>query len=614
MHEVTAPLWARELGRFIPIKPQFVLWGNIYDVYPFPCEGGVTTLRLQEYLNRTLTDLGYGLLLSWEPIYGFSLHKGDPELGKRMTGETFRPGESWPCTLTRCAELIEKLLTSNEGHGAVVINFSSRIPDITGNDMHEFYYRMFRLAQTAVPKMLPGGGQPRHHCIIWILDKENDLPPWYTINNPKIHTMAVPLPDFAARRAVAVTLSKSLAGFGELTVEQQEKSNSLFIDQTSGLHTAEIVSIVSLARREEIPFSRISDAIRLYKLGVPENPWAKLDLKKIAGADQLLQERVKGQQSAVQRASDIMKRAVFNLSGAQYARHSQRPKGVLFLAGPTGVGKTELAKAITELLFGSDTSCIRFDMSEFAREHADQRLVGAPPGYVGYDVGGELTNAVRQNPFSVLLFDEIEKAHPRILDIFLQILDDGRLTSGRGETVYFSETLIIFTSNLGIFETTADGVRRARVSPSMPYDEIRSKVMEAISSFFTYQISRPEILNRIGENIVVFDFIREQVAREIFKKMLQNVLYALTDQYRISVTFEEAAIQRLFEACCAELSMGGRGIGNKLEEVFVNPLSRLMFQLEATAGDRIHLLELRQEEGSWSLTAARQPALLSKSD
>jgi ATP-dependent Clp protease ATP-binding subunit ClpA len=281
---------------------------------------------------------------------------------------------------------------------------------------------------------------------------------------------------------------------------------------------------------------------------------------------------------------------------------------VLVLAGPTGVGKTELAKAVTELLFGSDTSCIRFDMSEFAREHADQRLVGAPPGYVGYDVGGELTNAVRQNPFSVLLFDEIEKAHPRILDIFLQILDDGRLTSGRGETVYFSESLIIFTSNHGIYETTSAGVRQARVTPAMPYEEIRTRVMEAISSFFTYQISRPEILNRIGENIVVFDFIRGEVAQEIFKKMLQNVLYALTDQYRISVTFDTVAVQRLYEACCAELTMGGRGIGNKLEEVFVNPLSRLLFQLEAAPGDRIHLQDLLQEGNLWSLMATRQSA------
>jgi len=610
MSDTITPLWARELGRFIPVKPQFVLWGNIYDVYPFPCEGGVTTLRLQEYLNRALTGLGYGLVLSWEPVYGFTLQAGDTELCKKMSGESLKPRENWPCSLTRCAELVEKLSGSSESHAAVVLNFSSRIPDITGNDMHEFYYRMFRHAQTSVPRLVAGQEQPRHHSLIWLLDKENDLPPWYTIANPKVRSMAIPMPDFPVRQAVVQGLSKGLAGFNELIPEQQEKGLTLFVDQTSGLQTSEIVSIVSLARREQIPFARISDAIRMYKLGVPENPWAKLDLKKIGQADTLLRERVKGQYQATGKAADIMKRAVFNLSGAQYARHSQRPKGVLFLAGPTGVGKTELAKAITELLFGSDTNCIRFDMSEFAREHADQRLVGAPPGYVGYDVGGQLTNAVRQNPFSVLLFDEIEKAHPRILDIFLQILDDGRLTSGRGETVYFSETLIIFTSNLGIFETTPEGGRRQRVTPSMSYDEIRTGVMEAVSAYFTYQISRPEILNRIGENVVVFDFIRSEVAREIFKKMLQNVLYTLGDQYRISVGFEPEAVQQLFDVCCDDLAMGGRGIGNRLEEVFINPLSRLMFQLEARDGDRLLIRQLEQKEGTWSLTASKTSELV----
>ena len=139
---------------------------------------------------------------------------------------------------------------------------------------------------------------------------------------------------------------------------------------------------------------------------------------------------------------DIIKRAVM---GVGAPRRGGRPRGVAFLAGPTGVGKTELAKTITSLLFGDESAYIRFDMSEFSAEHSDQRLIGAPPGYLGYDVGGGLTNAIREKPFSLLLFDEIEKAHPRILDKFLQILDDGVLTSGRGDRVYFSEALIVFT-------------------------------------------------------------------------------------------------------------------------------------------------------------------------
>ena len=181
---------------------------------------------------------------------------------------------------------------------------------------------------------------------------------------------------------------------------------------------------------------------------------------------------------------DIIKRAVTGLSGSQGSKLGGKPRGVLFFAGPTGVGKTELAKTLTEMLFGDERAYIRFDMSEFSAEHADQRLIGAPPGYVGYDSGGELTNAIKERPFSVVLFDEIEKAHPRILDKFLQILDDGVLTSGRGEKVYFSEAVVIFTSNLGIYKTDHEGKRIPNVTSNESYETVATKIREEIDSYF----------------------------------------------------------------------------------------------------------------------------------
>src|SRR5206468_8696984 len=230
---------------------------------------------------------------------------------------------------------------------------------------------------------------------------------------------------------------------------------------TEGLLLVDMQAIAQLARTEGVGYSAIADAVRRYKVGVTEDPWRKIDRDKISTASEFVRRRVKGQQHAVVHMLDIVKRAV---TGVGAPRRGSRPRGVAFLAGPTGVGKTELAKTITSLLFGDESAYIRFDMSEFSAEHADQRLIGAPPGYVGYDVGGELTNAVREKPFSVVLFDEIEKAHPRILDKFLQVLDDGVLTSGRGDRVYFSETFIIFTSNLGISRLDAAGERVANVT------------------------------------------------------------------------------------------------------------------------------------------------------
>lgn len=305
---------------------------------------------------------------------------------------------------------------------------------------------------------------------------------------------------------------------------------------------------------------------------------------------------------AVEKSVDIIRRAVFNLSGAQYSRFSMRPKGVLFFAGPTGVGKTELAKSITELLFGSESNYLRFDMSEFGHEHSDQRLVGAPPGYVGYDVGGELTNSVKQNPFSVILFDEIEKAHPKILDMFLQILDDGRLTSGRGETVYFSESLIVFTSNLGIYEMKPDGTKVQRVNPEMPYEKIQDEVLVAIEDFFKFKIARPEILNRIGDNIIVFDFIRQDVAGKILARMIKSIKAKLIESNQVAIDFAEGSLQKLAGLCAKDLSMGGRGIGNKVEAFFLNPLSSKLFELGVKAGDRV--IVDYDDEGNLLLTKA----------
>jgi ATP-dependent Clp protease ATP-binding subunit ClpA len=227
------------------------------------------------------------------------------------------------------------------------------------------------------------------------------------------------------REVLAATTLRSLDGHREATPPVIAEALQDFVDQTEGLILADLTAIGQLGRTEGLSFAAIGEAVRRYKVGIAEDPWARIDRDKIRNGSAFIRERVKGQDHAIVHVLDIVKRAV---TGVGAPRRGNRPRGVAFLAGPTGVGKTELAKTLTSLLFGDESAYIRFDMSEFSAEHSDQRLIGAPPGYVGYDVGGELTNAIREKPFSVVLFDEIEKAHPRILDKFLQILDDGVLS------------------------------------------------------------------------------------------------------------------------------------------------------------------------------------------
>jgi hypothetical protein len=595
------PKWAREIERFLAIKPQFLLYGNVNDVYPAEFGEYVATLSMRDYLRELLSNMGYALVVEYKPLDGFSVTLGSGELFEKLTGEKI--GQGWlPATLEKASGIAAAISASTAGHAALILRFVSRMRDVLQEpDVEAFFYRMFRLSLESTPTLAPGGAFPLYNPVFWIMDKENDLPPWYAIENPRVHALPVPRPDNEIRGCVVEAVSPKIPGYREMEIGPRDVCLDTFRDQTTGLLAGEIASIAQLAWHEGVQFGQIADAIRRYKLGIQENMWEKLDGRKITEAETFLGSRVMGQSSAVRHAADILKRSRFNLSGVQFSRFSQKPKGILFLAGPTGVGKTELAKAVTELIFGSETHYIRFDMSEFGHEHANQRLIGAPPGYVGYDVGGELTNAIKQNPFSVVLFDEVEKAHPRILDIFLQIFDDGRLTSGRGETVYFSESLIIFTSNLGMFEQAHDGSKRQRVTPDMPYAEISGKIGSAIDDFFKYKINRPEILNRIGRNIVVFDFIRKETALKIFDRMMDNVRFTLEDSYGIHINFEDTAYRSLADLVCADLSMGGRGIGSSMETFFMNPLSRKLCELHGGGGASYFVTDIRETPGGWEL-------------
>jgi len=413
------PKWIKEISRFNNVKNGFILYGNIYDVFAYSTDENIITLPIDKYLNKFFTEEeSYETVVKYEPLFGFSgINK---EFDKK------------DITLSSAYKSIEKLLMEENG-SCIIVDFTSRLQDIAGRDLNEFLYKLFRLSYKLTPKMV--GGIPKHNQLIFLVDKENDLPAWFAMENMNLKSIAIAKPDEREREIISANVLKLFQDFGSLSTEKQKEVTNYFVTQTSGMFAREIVSIVTLALREELSATEISEAVRRYKVGVSENPWAKINKERLRNANEIIGQRVIGQEKAVNKAVRSIKRAFFNLSGAQYSRYSNRPKGVLFLAGATGVGKTELAKSVTELLFGSESNYIRFDMSEFSHEHADQRLIGAPPGYVGYDVGGELVNKIKQNPFSVVLFDEIEKAHPKILDIFLQILDDGRLTSGRGEVV-----------------------------------------------------------------------------------------------------------------------------------------------------------------------------------
>jgi ATP-dependent Clp protease ATP-binding subunit ClpB len=287
--------------------------------------------------------------------------------------------------------------------------------------------------------------------------------------------------------------------------------------------------------------------------------------EKLVFMEDRIGKRVIGQKEAILAVSNAVRRA---RSGLQ---DPNRPIGSFIFMGPTGVGKTELAKALAEFIFDSEQAMIRVDMSEYMEKHAVSRLIGAPPGYVGYEEGGYLTEAVRRRPYSVVLFDEIEKAHPEVFNVLLQILDDGRMTDGHGRTVDFKNTIIIMTSNVGsqcIQEFGESG-----------RDEMEQRVTEALRSSF-----KPEFLNRIDEIIIFENLTSDQIA-EIVEIQVERLRKRLTDR-NIALVLSDSAKSFLAERGYDRI-YGARPLKRAIQKYIENPLSLEILKGKIPDGTRV---------------------------
>lgn len=587
-----SPRWALDMERLLSIRSQFVISGNIRDNFIVTMHDKHTLVPLLRCLWNTLHDLDYRLMLVYDPIEGIRPYPNEPdvvELAKKLFDLKLQDG-AMPMSLENLAAMMRRVAEMREVRCAIVVDFASRLvrqAEHLDQAEHRFFVSAERLAATSTP-IIPKGletsdvpGIARFNPVVWLLNRPQDIPSWLTLDSARIAPLSVSDPDYETRTAAADILGKLFEGYTQSEAAGKAKFCSRFADLTEGLWLMAMGDIAQLARRKNMSYLDIDEAVQCFKVGIVDNPWKKSYMReRIATAHSVIESRVKGQPQAITKTLDILMRSVMGLTGAQARSSDNRPRGVLFFAGPTGVGKTELAKSLTQLIFGNERAYLRFDMSEFAEEHSSARLLGAPPGYVGYDAGGELTNAVREKPFSVILFDEIEKAHPRILDKFLQILEDGRLTDGRGDTAYFSEAVIVFTSNLGIYVENEHGQRAQNVQHGDPYDVVESRVRGAIQDYFKFKLSRPEILNRIGDNIVVFNFISAAIAEQILKGMLQNVINRVKEEHRITLNFTQESWQDLLKLCTRDLTNGGRGIGNQVESSFINPLGRALFSMD----------------------------------
>ncbi|MFF2810412.1 AAA family ATPase [Streptomyces sp. NPDC058000] len=676
-----APAWIRELDMALAVYPQILLTGNVRDQFLLPedGDGGVALpepdrplmpYSLEDIVESVCRARGYGALarqdnvidrvVAWRLTDGFTF----PPALRRMAEEDARTerdrarreddgpdaeqeadeDDDTEAGTARLREIIIGTVRHTGPAIGLIVPYTDRLGSSRGpvaGQAARLLATVEELGHTARPVAGDGGVTP-YNTLFWVVEKQEDLPLEFAIGSRALRVITVPEPPHDQRREASRYVVERLAARrtregGEPVAEpERARATEALARSSYGLGVGEILAVGRMAADRGLPLARLDEAARLYRVGVLDNPWATQAVREnILNGEDYLNAQVIGQPHAVRRTVEIFMRSAAGLTGAQSASSPSRPRGTLFLSGPTGVGKTELAKGVAKMILGEDARPIRFDMSEFAEEHARDRLIGAPPGFVGHSAGGELTNAVRAHPMSVLLFDEIEKAHPRLFDLFLQILEDGRLTDGQGATVHFTECVLIFTSNLGVAaqvvrssaQRTAptggtggdagdsggdaeskeaeEAKRKPRLTRHDKPEMVREALRSAFDTFFNDHIGRPELRNRFGDSFVPMDFIQPESVPLILNKSLESVIARVREVHGAELTVADDPWEVLRVEAAGRLDHGGRGVVTAVESALVNPLSRELFHQPARRGEHLEVEAVEGEGEAYTVQVRR---------
>lgn len=599
----------RKIRRSLGIRKCLIIDGNVGDVFQY--RGKIVTLR--DILKDLLEEMKFREIIYWDRIDGAVEEKpgsmGSLDTGTevQVSGEAYDFGEadipdagdSEP-QLVKPDEflpLVYRNLKNDKKKSAFIINWGEYL-----FSQHEFPEEE-RTALTMLSKAIRDrrveyfSQDCNESTVVLITGRIGSVPLVFYQNNPEVEIINMSVPDRLERKA----LMEFIADGFQVRLPRGRNLASVpdfatYVDMLDGFTGREIIQLSRLSRKTaDLSFEKL---FYLFRYGEKENPWEKLEIDRLRNIRHILAESVVGQNQAIQKIETTIVKAYMGLTGLHKTSSRSMPRGVFFFVGPTGVGKTELSKALARFLFGDEQACIRFDMSEYAQDNSDQKLIGAPPGFVGYEEGGQLTNAVREKPFSVILFDEIEKAakpNPRILDIFLQILEDGRLTDSRGETVYFSDTIIIFTSNLGA----------AKVKFSGNDAETAAEFIREVKHYFDHELGRPELLGRIGyNNIVPFNFIEsEEFIYKIARSKLKPIGQGIMEKYALELVYPDEMAVIKYILTDLDRAKGGRQVLNAINDRLLDPLAKFLFDnkedLREFKGGR---LEIRTDPSGGGLT------------
>lgn len=613
-------VWQENFKRLLQQKEVLILHGNVRDTaYIKKCG------TLMPGLTDLIRDMGRNLQFQRGVFWGVFFDesgKGHSPMWSLERLENWQDQERFPARttasetreLTLLTRWLEEEVRDVRQKSIFIINYLDKL---TPYSPRGIYPRDTALIITLIQKIIENITE--NNRLIMVALQDTMLPLEYYTNSPKVAVMEIPLPDREERK---IYFERQLAE-RHLPPDQLE----FLANITDGLYVRDLENILhdlvrdlvgeGAKKEAEISYAFLRRLVNRYRLGTEEDPWASLPLSGppkglLDSAQVWFQQKVIGQDYAVKAVVRSIKKARAGVVGLA-AGQEAKPRAVFFFAGPTGVGKTFLAKKLAEYLFDTEEAFCRFDMSEFKEEHTVSKMIGAPPGYVGYEKGGELTNAVRNRPFTVVLFDEIEKAHPKIMDIFLQILDDGRLTDSRGQTVFFTECVIVFTSNIGtrtysstnqplLEKQRLDEILQKVTDPAERETRIRQHFIEAVRDFFLYEISRPELLNRIGTQIIAFNFIdRMDAKRDIIQAKLKEISINFQDKFTNlghRLNFTPDVVDYFLSKHGQDIeNFGGRGLVNAIDDTVGHLLAEQVLLAEKLNLKKVKFQILVNEQG-----------------
>lgn len=552
--------WIKKFENELDRKSIFCLYGNIDDEFFYENE----MMNINQYLKQTFgTDM--------DTIF-------DEEYFEALIKETEDSANSLSTSLD-FLKIVKEIKDSDKKY---IVLKDARFLNLDCFSLRYFLEYV-------------SSGNIKEKKIIIISENLGDFPDKLTSNNPYEISIYIDYPEEDER----VEYVKEYLKFFREREKTQKPSKEIqeefdiFIKMTAKRKLKEIRNIFMKAQTSALLFDEektMKDIINYYDIGEQDSPWVKLKKSSMKRLEERLKERVKGQEEAIDFVKKVVYRANLNLNGATQA-YSTKPMGVLFFTGPSGVGKTELAKALTECIFGDESAFKRFDMSEYKSPESINKLIGSDPGYVGYNEGGQLTNWIMSNPYSVILFDEIDKANIKIWDTFLQILEDGRLTDNKGNTGNFSESIIIFTSNIGNSEFDKKKYSTKK--------EAKQYYLDALHKYFENVVGRVEILNRFGENKIVFNHIEEDVFQEIIEKKLKDTISNIQKRLKgVRIEIENLEeIQAFFMERLGEgTKFGARLVNSLIEEYFINEFASFYMEDEKIS-ERVVVSIEHQNEG-----------------